>query len=405
MQIVVKNGQIATSEKILKGDILIEGEKIKKVGKNIPARNIEVFDAGGLTILPGLIDIHVHFRDPGQTNKENFYTGSSAALAGGVTTVLDMPNNTVPTVTEARIRQKVSLATKKSICDFGFHFGAAPESFKEFSKVKAKVAGIKMYLNPTTGPLLLENISDIVPTFKHWQGGPILVHAEERTAAEVLGLVSVFKKQVHFCHIGANELFLVIEAKKKGLPVTCGVTPHHLFLSNDQEEKIGGFAKMRPPLPSKRDKKFLWESLDQIDIIETDHAPHTLKEKRKPFADAPNGVPGLETMLPLLLNEARSKRIQLGDIVAKTSLNPARIFKLKSKGQIKEGFDADFAIVDPSKSYIIRKEDLKTKCGWTPFNGWKVRGRVVATFLRGALAYKDGEILVKPGFGRLVKLH
>ena len=218
------------------------------------------------------------------------------------------------------------------------------------------------------------------------------------------GLVYLFKKQVHFCHVGAEELRLITEAKKKGLPVTCGVTPHHLFLSSEEGKKLGAFAKMKPPLISKKDISFLWRNIKFIDLIETDHAPHSLEEKRKTLEEAPYGVPGLETFLPLLLNAYNQGKIGLKEVVQRSSTNTARIFRLKNKGKIEKGYDADFAILDTNESYTIRNEDLKTKCKWTPFNGWRVKGKVVATFLRGRLAYRDGEILVKPGYGRLVNI-
>lgn len=405
MKIVIKNGKIVTSEKVFKADILVDGEIIKKVEPRINEKNAEIFDAKGLLIFPGLIDPHVHFRDPGATQKEDFYTGSSAALAGGVTTVLDMPNNTPPTVSYKTLVEKIKIAKQRAVCDYGFNFGATSDNVKEFVKVRNKVSGIKMYLNPTTGPLLLSSLTDVIPTFKNWRERPILVHAEGRTVAEVIGLVSLFKKQVHFCHIGAEELALIIEAKKKGLPITCGVTPHHLFLSTEEGEKLGTFAKMKPPLIPRKQVSFLWKNLKFIDLMETDHAPHTLEEKNKPSNEAPYGVTGLETYLPLLLDANRLNKIGLKEIVQKTSENPAKIFRLKNKGKIQKVFDADFAIVDPDKSYTIRNEDLKTKCKWTPFNGRKVKGKVVATFLRGNLVYKDGEILVEPGYGRLVNLN
>jgi dihydroorotase-like cyclic amidohydrolase len=405
MQYLIKNGQVVTHKKIFKGDILIDGGRIKRIGRNFNEKNTHVFDASGLTILPGLIDIHVHLRDPGATHKEDFHTGTSAALAGGVTTIVDMPNNPVPTTTSKTLDVKIKIAKKKSVCDFGFHFGAARNNFREFKKVERKVAGIKMYLNPTTGPLLLEKLSDIIPTFKYWRGSPILVHAEGRTAAEVLGLASLFKKQVHFCHIGVEELPLITEAKRKNSAITCGITPHHLFLTGKDEKTIGSFAKMRPPLVSKEGQRSLWQNLRFIDLIETDHAPHSREEKNTSFEEAPNGVTGLETMLPLLLDASKANKITPPQIVEKTSFGPAEILNLHSKGQIKPGFDADFTLVDLDKYYTIRNENLKTKCGWTPFAGWKVRGKIVATFLRGHLAYEDGKILVPAGFGRLVQFN
>lgn len=347
----------------------------------------------GLLKLPGLIDPHVHLRDPGQTNKEDFYTGTSAALAGGYTTVLDMPNNESPTTSLERLEKKSKIAKGKIVCDVGFYFGSLGDNIGEFKKVKNRVYGLKLYLNQTTGNFLIDP-GFLEKVFSFWPG-LILVHAEGKTVEDVLEVVKKTKKATHFCHISLqSELKLLHKAKEQGLPVTCGVTPHHLFLTDKDERRLGPFAKMRPPLRSKNDVTFLWKNLDLIDIIESDHAPHTLNEKQG--SNPPSGVPGLETTLPLLLTAVATGRITIEDVIRLCSQNPARIFHIKQSSNTI--IDIDF-----KKSYIIEKANLKTKCGWSPFEGKKVKGKVIRVFIRGKKVYDDGQVLVKPGFGKIIK--
>lgn len=232
-------------------------------------------------VLPGLVDVHVHFRTPGQTQKEDFYTGSSAALAGGFTTVLDMPNNIVPVTTKKLLDKKVKIAKQQTVCDVGFYFGSQGENLDEFQNIKNDVFGIKLYLNETTGNFLI-NESTLEKIFEKWpvDAGSILVHAEDDAVAAVIKNVKKTKKHTHFCHISLqSDLEQILKAKQKGLPISCGVTTHHLFLTQIDAEKLGSYGKMKPYLKSPKDVAFLWKNLDQIDIIESDHAPHTKEEK------------------------------------------------------------------------------------------------------------------------------
>jgi carbamoyl-phosphate synthase/aspartate carbamoyltransferase/dihydroorotase len=346
-------------------------------------------------ILPGLIDIHVHLRDPGQTDKEDFYTGTSAALAGGFTTVFDMPNNLTPTITETVLNNKMGLAKKKAVCDIGFYFGSTGDNINEFKKINppagGKVFGLKLFLNPTTGNLLINEVN-LEKVYQNWKG-LILVHAEDEKVNLVLKMVKKYKRKTHFCHMSSiEELKPVIAAKKKGLPVTIGVTPHHLFLTEDDVKTLGPFGLMKPVLKSKKDQQYLWQNLNYIDVIESDHAPHTIKEKQ---SDKPAyGVPGLETTLPLLLKAEAEKRITLKKILDLCFYNPAKILKIKTHKRTK--------IEIEDIEYIIDNKDLKTKCRWSPFAGWKVRGRVKRVFIRGRKVYEDGKILVTSGCCRII---
>lgn len=345
--------------------------------------------------LPSLIDSHVHLRDPGATQKEDFLTGTSAALAGGVTRVLDMPNNPQPTVTREALSQKTQIIKEKAVCDYGFYFGADQNNFSEIKKVVNEVCGLKIYLDSTHGPLLIDNLKTLTEHFKVWPGSkPICVHAEDLSVAKVLGLVTVYRKPVHFCHISQeSEISLIKKAKEKGLPVTCEVTPHHLFLIQDDESTLGAFGKMKPPLRAKKDQKALWKAINEgvIDTIGSDHAPHTKEEKLS--ANPPYGVPGIETMLPLLLSAVSEKRLTLEKLVELTSTNPAKIFGLKPDS-------SSWVEIDVNKSYTIENSNLKTKCGWSPFDGMRVTGKVKRVFLRGQKVYENEKVLVKPGFGQ-----
>lgn len=318
--------------------------------------------------LPGLIDIHVHLRDPGQTEKEDFSSGTQAALAGGFTTVCDMPNNTKPIFTLERLQEKIKLAKDKAQCEVLFYFGTLGDNLNEFKKVYPLVAGLKIYLDKTTGGFIL-NTDKLLSVYKAWDSKkPILLHCENEHIKTLLDVVRKTKKRTHICHIHSKYILeVLIEAKKEGLPITCGITPHHLFLTKKDEKKLGSFGLMKPPLPPEEDSIFFWKNIKYIDVIESDHAPHTIAEKRgeKP----PYGVPGLETTLPLLLDAVNKKRITIKDIVRLCYDSPRKILALKKRTHT--------VLVDMDEEYIIKGDDLKTKCKWTPFEGWKVKGKIL----------------------------
>ncbi|MBI3069755.1 MAG: amidohydrolase family protein [Candidatus Levybacteria bacterium] len=344
--------------------------------------------------LPGLIDPHVHLRDPGQTQKEDFYTGTSAALSGGYTTVLDMPNNKIPITSLARLEEKMTIARQKIVCDVGFYFGSVGDNFEEFEKVRGKALGLKLYLNETTGNFLIDKNS-LEKIFKAWPTFlPILLHAEDDAVDLVLALMRKTRNRIHFCHISTkSDLAQIIGAKEEGLTVTCGVTPHHLFLTENDLKNLGSFGKMKPPLRSKKDVKFLWKNLRYIDMIESDHAPHTIEEKQ--LKNTPFGVPGLETTLPLLLTAVSEKRLTIEDIIRLCHTNPAKIFGIKTDSDTK-------VIIDLNASYIIYNSLLLTKCRWSPFEGKKIKGKVSTVFIRGQKVFEGGKVRVNPGFARVL---
>lgn len=350
-----------------------------------------------LVTLPGMIDIHVHLRDPGQIYKEDFYTGTYAALAGGITTVFDMPNNLEPIFSYQKLKEKESLAKQKAVCDFGFYFGTDGKNIEEFDKVADRVAGLKVYLNLTTGKFLIEDEELVKRVFKYWpKEKVIVVHAEGERIDLVIKLTSQYKNRLHITHVSKKQILEeIIGAKREGLNITCDVTPHHLFLTKEDLVKLQGFGEVKPQLETKKDTEFLWEHINDIDCIATDHAPHTKEEKQSEHP--PSGVPGLETMLPLLITAVRKKRISLDDIIRLTNTNPQKIFKYKQDKNT-------YVEIDTEEQYIIENKDLKTKCGWSPFNGWEVRGQVKKVFIRETKVFEEGKILVKPGFGQQVKI-
>lgn len=343
--------------------------------------------------LPGLIDPHVHLRDPGQTHKEDFYTGTSAALAGGYTTVFDMPNNAEPITTEARLDAKIASARKQVVSDIGFHFGTLGDNFDEFKKVIDKVSGLKIYMNVTTGGFII-NADRLIEIYRAWPGHkPILLHAEDDVSEIVMRTLADVPKQTHICHVSSQaELEFVMRAKEAGLPITCGVTPHHLFLTDKDAEKLGSYGHMKPFLKPAKDQKFLWNHLDAIDIIESDHAPHTKAEKDSDTP--PFGVPGLETMLPLMLTAAEEGKLTHAQVIEKLHSNPAQIFNVMPDDSTKVVVDMD--------EYVIKNSDLLTKAGWSPFAGRRVVGKVKSVHLHGTKVFENGKVLVEPGSGRII---
>ncbi len=343
--------------------------------------------------LPGLIDPHVHLRDPGQTHKEDFFTGTSAALAGGYTTVLDMPNNADPITTSKKLQTKIDSASKQTVSDIGFHFGTLGDNFDEFSKVIDQVCGLKIYLNVTTGNFIIDK-TKLLSIYEAWPASkPILLHAEEDVSDIVLNAIRKTKRQTHICHVSSQaELEFVMKAKEEGLPISCGVTPHHLFLTNKDADRLGAYGHMKPYLKTQKDLDFLWNHIDAVDIIESDHAPHTKAEKDS--AEPPFGVPGLETTLPLMLTAQQEGKISQAKLIDLLHGSPQRIFKLKT--------DESSKVEVELGEFAIENEKLLTKCGWSPFAGRKVAGQVKQTFLRGELVFSEGKVLVAPGSGRVI---
>lgn len=344
--------------------------------------------------LPGLIDPHVHLREPGGTHKEDFDTGTAAALAGGFTAVLAMPNTQPPLTDVSSFAMAQSAAQAKARCDYGFFLGAGVDNVDVVRELAPQVCGLKVYMDQTYGPLRMGDLSALLAHFQRWPGpGPIACHAEGRSLAVVLALAQLFDQRIHICHVSLGvELELIRRAKQRGAQVTCEVTPHHLFLSQADLSAIGpGRAEVRPRLAPPEDVAALWEGLDVIDCFATDHAPHTLQEKDG--QDPPPGYPGLETALGLLLGAAQDGRLSHDDLILRMHSNPRRIFGLPSQPET-------WIEVDEHATWEVRTAEMKSRCGWSPFEGMILRGRVRSVTLRGRQAHSDGEVLAPSGFGR-----
>ena len=344
--------------------------------------------------LPGLVDVHVHLREPGGIQKEDFETGTKAAIAGGYTQILDMPNNIPPTVNSKSLNNKISGAKNRIWCDLGFNFGATAKSTIHFDKVNDKVFGLKIYMSQTTGPLLVNDKKDRDLIFKSWKSTlPIMVHARDEIIEDAIALAQKYKKRIHICHVTYNQLSIIKKAKQNGLKITSEACPHHLFLNSSNVKRLGNFGLMKPPLMTKEEQEKIWERINEIDIISTDHAPHT-KEEKLDLSEPKFGVPGLETTIPLFFNAIRAKKITLERFIKMTATNPRRIFKLPSQGNT-------YVIVDTSKGFKISDKNLFTKSAWTPFIGIEGHGKIQKVVIRGNTVFEDGKFTGKPS-GRVI---
>ncbi|MEX2160878.1 MAG: amidohydrolase family protein [Anaerolineales bacterium] len=350
-----------------------------------------------LTRLPGLTDVHVHLREPGGTHKEDWDSGTAAALAGGFTTVLAMPNTNPAITDEDTLGISVQAAKGKARCDYAQYIGAGPANAGSATRFASKVAGLKMYLDQTYGDLKLDDMTSWIPHFANWPSAwPLCAHAEGKTMAAAILLAEMHKRPIHICHVSRREEILLIRAaKEKSISVTCEVCPHHLLLTEDDIPSLGaGRCEVRPRLATKTDRDALWANLDVIDCFATDHAPHTLAEKDS--SNPPPGFPGLETILPLLLTAVKQGRLTMDDMVVRLHTNPARIFKIPEQPET-------FIEVDLDDDYEIHAANLHSRCGWTPFEGWKATGRVHRVMLRGQLAFENGHVLAAPGSGKNIR--
>uniref|UniRef100_A0AAY4EJD4 Multifunctional protein CAD n=1 Tax=Denticeps clupeoides TaxID=299321 RepID=A0AAY4EJD4_9TELE len=359
--------------------------------------HVDCMTSQKLIRLPGLIDVHVHLREPGATYKEDFASGTAAALAGGITMVCAMPNTNPAVIDPSSLALAQKLAKAGCRCDYTLFVGAASDNAAILPSIANSAAGLKMYLNDTYSTLKMDNVSLWMEHFEKWPTHlPIVAHAEKQTVAAILMVAQLYQRAVHICHVAKKEEILIIRAaKQKGIQVTCEVAPHHLFLCEDNIPVIGGGrAQVRPMLGTREDMEALWENLDIIDCFATDHAPHSVEEKNceKP----PPGYPGLETMLPLLLTAVSEGRLTIDDIIQRLYENPRKIFSLPAQ-------ENTYVEVDLEQEWVIPTHMQFTKSKWTPFEGMKVKGRVRRVVLRGEVAYIDGQVLVPPGYGEDVK--
>jgi carbamoyl-phosphate synthase/aspartate carbamoyltransferase/dihydroorotase len=311
--------------------------------------------------LPGLIDPHVHLREPGGTQKEDWDTGTAAAIAGGYTTILAMPNTQPPVTDQETLDMTLRAAHSKARCDYAQFLGAGPDNLDLLDDLGPQVVGLKMYLDQTYGPLRLDEMTLWREHFILWPRElPIVAHAEGRTMAAFILMAAIYDRWVHLAHVATrDEILLIRLAKEKGIKVTCEVTPHHLFLTKEDIPTIGtGRSEVRPRLASYEDREALWENLEVIDCFATDHAPHTLEEKDS--ENPPPGFPGLETALPLLLTSVHEGRLTMEDLIQRMVTRPRQIFKIPEQPET-------WIEIDPNAEWEICAAQTFTRCGWTPF--------------------------------------
>ena len=404
--IILKNGIDVFGNKI---EILINDEIIEKISENIDEsrfknnKNVRIIDVEEKLIMPGVIDVHTHMREPGITYKEDFTTGSRACAKAGITTFYDMPNTIPTTTTLENLLEKKKLASKKSIVNFGFHFGGSKndnvEEIKEVLK-NSEANTVKIFMNVTTWEMLIEDDDILKKVFKNSKLA--LVHAENEMIDKAIELNKNYGKGLYVCHIpSAEELKKVISAKKnkelntKEHPIYAEVTPHHLFLNTEireSTERNKMLLRMKPELREKSDNGFLWEAINQgeVDTIGTDHAPHLISEKLEKITF---GMPGVETSLALMINAFNEGKISLETIQKLMCENPAKIMKIEKRGKLQEGFFADIIVVDTQKDWIVGVDDtIESKCGWTPYENWKLKGKNTMTIVNGKIIYENGKI-------------
>jgi dihydroorotase len=412
------------SGEFLLGDLLTGDRQIVEIAPSIPIPNdtavIEI-DATGLTLLPGAIDPQVHFREPGLEYKEDLFTASCACAKGGVTSFLEMPNTRPLTTTQQALDDKLQRAARKCLVNYGFFIGATAENLPDLL-TSHPTPGIKIFMGSMHGPLLVDGEANLEAIFARGDR-LIAVHAEDRARIEqrrqefagihdpavhsqiqdnqaallatqlALKLSKKYQRRLHILHMSTAEEAELLRQDKPSW-VTAEVTPQHLLLNTSAYEKIGTLAQMNPPLRSPHDNEVLWQALldGVIDFIATDHAPHTLEEKAQQYPNTPSGMPGVETSLPLMLTQAMQGRCTVAQVVNWMSTAVAKAYKIPHKGAIAPGYDADLVLVDLNTYHPVKREELQTKCRWSPFEGWNLTGWPAYTIVGGQIVYDRGKL-------------
>ena len=428
MSLIIKNAKIVNENKIYNSDVLIVDKKIKKISSNINVSAERILDAKGLHLFPGIIDDQVHFREPGLTHKANIYTESKAAIAGGITSYMEMPNTKPQVLTQDLLEEKYQIASKKSLANYSFFMGVSNDNLNEVLKTNPKnVGGIKVFMGSSTGNMLVDNFTVLEKLFKK-SPTIIAVHCEDEeivkknlnSAIEKFGTnipitehpkirseeacfkssslaISLAKKhntRLHVFHISTEKELILF---KNNTPlenklITSEACIHHLYFDENDYKKKGSLIKWNPSVKKVSDKKALLKAVinDKIDVIATDHAPHTIDEKSKPYLQAPSGGPLVQHALPAMLELYHQKKISLKKIIEKMCHNPAICFNIEKRGFIKEGYYADLILVNLNSPWKVNKENLLYKCNWSPFEGDIFKSKITHTIVNGNSVYNNG---------------
>ena len=428
---LIKNANIVNEGTIFNGDILIEGEFIKSIDTSISAKssNVHVLDAEGKYLFPGAIDDQVHFREPGLTHKANIETESKAAIAGGITSFIEMPNTNPQTTTIEKLEEKFAIAAKTSSANYSFMFGGTNDNLDEILKLNPEqVAGLKLFLGSSTGNMLVDDPEVLEKIFKstnmlisvhcedegtikanlkkyHDEFGddiPIKNHPKIRSeeacylsSSKAIELAQKTGARLHIFHLstGKETQLFTNKIPLKDKKITAEVCIHHLWFSDEDYDKKGTLIKWNPAVKTAKDREQLWKALldDRIDVIATDHAPHTKEEKNNVYTKAPSGGPLVQHALPAMLEMYHKGKISLEKVVEKMCHNPAILFQLEKRGFIKEGYYADLVLVDLNNPWTVNQDNILYKCGWSPFEGTTFRSRITHTFVNGHLAYNNAK--------------
>ena len=423
--LIIKNGTCYIDGKLVNTDITVSGGKIKSIGK-ADLNNHKVYNAENKIVLPGIIDTQVHFREPGSTDAEDLESGSRAAVLGGVTSLFEMPNTNPPTANLVEFEKKLKAAKNRMHSNYAFYFGATPSNTDQLAQLKnvEGCCGVKLFAGSSTGNLLVDKEADIEKVIsssdrvvsihsedediiklrkKFIRKGDVHSHHEWRnvecamsSTRRVVKIAERYNKKIHVLHVTTKDEVDFLAMHKKN--VTFETTPQHLTLyAPDCYDKLGTYAQMNPPLRGKEHYDRLWTAIKNniVDVLGSDHAPHLKANKDKEYPNSPSGMPGVQTIFPVMIDHVNNGKLTLNQLINLMCENPCRIFGIKNKGFIKEGFDADLTIVDMKKEVTIKDEMIASKCGWTPFNNYKVKGFPVGTIVNGILVMSDGKILIE----------
>ncbi len=426
LDLIIKNGQCYIDGELKNVDVAIKDGKIYQIGE-ISEKAKEEISAKGLTVLPGCIDTQTHFREPGSTDTEDLHSGGRAAIVGGITSVFEMPNTNPPTSNMKEFQRKLDLAKNRMYCNYAFYFGATADNSEDLASLEdlEGCCGIKLFAGSSTGNLLVAEENDIDKVFKN-SSKVVAVHSEDEeilnknkklikkgdvhthpiwrsvecamsSTRRIVKIAERHNKKAHILHITTKEEIDFLSQHKGN--ISFEITPQHLTLyAPDCYNKLGTYAQMNPPLRDKSHYDRLWYAVrnNLNDTIGSDHAPHLKVNKDKEYPNSPSGMPGVQTILPVMLNHVNEGKLTLNQLINYVCENPIKIFRIKNKGFIKEGYDADFTIVDMNRIIEIKNENIESKCKWSPFNGDKFKGTPVATIINGEIKMKDGKIIGDP---------